>query len=64
MKCKVCGYPRAHYVKSRKSLWKGAPAGEHGSHAPRTDFRVKCDNCGAEYEDKGSEVIVLEVQEN
>lgn len=62
MKCKVCGYPRAHFVKSRKTYWKGRGKFEEGGHAPREDFRVKCNRCGAEYEDKNTlEVELLAV---
>ena len=63
MKCKICGYPRAKYVKSRKSLWGGSPTGAHGSQEPRTNFYVKCPKCGAEYEDKPNGGNVNEVQE-
>lgn len=57
MRCKVCGYPCAHYVVSRKVHWKGRGKFEEGGHAPREDFRVKCPKCGAEYEDDSTREI-------
>lgn len=63
MKCKKCGSPRAKYVVSRKKHWKGKGKFEEGALPPRTDFRVKCSRCGAEYEDKPEEVKQDEVQE-
>jgi len=50
MKCKKCGSPTARYVESRKKFWRGRAGGEHGRFESRTDFRVKCHKCGAEYE--------------
>lgn len=61
MKCKKCGSPRAKYVKSRKIHWKGKGKFEEGGKPPRQDFRVKCPDCGAEYEDK-PEVIEIEME--
>lgn len=65
MKCQVCGNLKARFVVSRKKFWKGRSRTKYGEKGiePRTDFRVKCPECGAEYIDEWSKTVVLEGEE-